>query len=168
MTKSFSSLYLVIIITISASTTTFAQWPVLQSGKVLNPSDPSEPYSLGSFNGERFNMVGGEIYSWGFTGAYAFGQNRHQFLVDIPFVRSSVAGIEDLVGIGDITMRYKGVVHEMPEGLKSYKTTTFYFDLSICTISILLVESRYSIAASRISSLFSTIPCMVRLTGISG
>ena len=110
-----------------------AQWPVLSSMKSLNPSDPSEPYSFISFNGERFNLVNGEIYSWGVTGAWAFDENKHQLQVKIPFVRSSVAGIEDLIGIGDITFRYKGVVHELPEGLHTYKTTTFYFDLSIST-----------------------------------
>jgi len=129
----FNSVFITVVIIIFSNSVVFAQWPVLPSGKPLNPSDPSEPYSLASFYGHRYNMVNGELYTFGLKGGVAFGQTRHQFMADVPFVRSSVAGIEDLVGIGDVTFTYKGIIHELPEGLQNYKTSTFFFDLSLPT-----------------------------------
>ena len=44
-----------------------AEWPILQNGVELNPSDPTQAYSDIAFEGELFDMLEGNLWTWTFT-----------------------------------------------------------------------------------------------------
>ena len=110
-----------------------AQWPVLYKGYELNPSDPTKPYSHLGFSGELYDMVEGDIWEWNLKGGFAFLHNQHMIGVHIPFIRSIYPGIENLYGIGDITLRYHWVPYEAQYQSNSLKSMAFLLDVSIPT-----------------------------------
>jgi hypothetical protein len=110
-----------------------AQWPVLPSGKDLNPSDLTQPYSDIAFSGEYFDLVEGSIWQWKLQGGVAFGQNKHGLSLEVPFVRSLFPGVEQLTGIGDISIRYHLVTYDSKMRVRTLASSAFYLDLSIPT-----------------------------------
>jgi hypothetical protein len=110
-----------------------AQWPSLYKGYELNHSDPTKTYSHIAFSGELYDMVKGNIWEWNLKGGFAFAHNKHMVGLHIPFIRSVYEGIEDLYGIGDITIRYHWVPYESQYQTNSLKSMAFLLDLSIPT-----------------------------------
>lgn len=110
-----------------------AQWPLLPSGKELNPSDFTRPYSDIAFSGEYIDMVQGHIWQWTFHGGFAFGKNKHGLSVKVPFVRTVYPGVEELTGIGDITFRYHLVTYESKLRVRTLASSALRLDISIPT-----------------------------------
>lgn len=110
-----------------------AQWPLLPSGKELNPTDITQPYSDIAFSGELIDMVEGHIWQWTFQGGVAFGQNKHGLSVNVPFVRSVALGVEQLTGIGDVSIRYHLVTYDSKLRMRTLASSALYLDLSIPT-----------------------------------
>lgn len=110
-----------------------AQWPLLPSGKELNPSDLTQPYSNIAFSGEYIDMVQGSIWQWTLQGGVAFMQNKHGISVQVPFVRSVYPGVEQLTGLGDISFRYHLVTSQSKTQTKSLASSGLYLNLSIPT-----------------------------------
>ena len=110
-----------------------AQWPLLPSGKELNPSDITQPYSDVAFSGELIDMIEGHIWQWTFQGGVAFGKNKHGLSINVPFVRSVALGVEQLTGIGDISLRYHLVTYQSEMRMRTLASSALYLDLSIPT-----------------------------------
>ncbi|HLF35634.1 MAG TPA: hypothetical protein VI583_15430 [Cyclobacteriaceae bacterium] len=111
----------------------YPQWPLIDDGLYLNPSDAGRPYSKINLTGEVFNMVEGQLWQFGFGGAYAFGRHRNQVNLKIPFVRTVFAGIESFSGIGDITAGYSYVFYERSSVTSSFSHATFSLNASFPT-----------------------------------
>ncbi len=124
--------YIIFIILLSAGNL-MAQWPLLPSGKELNPSDITHPYSDIAFSGELIDMVEGHIWQWTFQGEIAFGQNKHGLSVKVPFVRTVYPGVEQLTGIGDVSLRYHLVTYDSEIRTRTLASSGLYLDLSIPT-----------------------------------
>ena len=110
-----------------------AQWPLLPSGKELNPSDITQPYSDVAFSGELIDMIEGHIWQWTFQGGVAFGKNKHGLSINVPFVRSVALGVEQLTGIGDISLRYHLVTYQSEMRMRTLASSALYLDLSLPT-----------------------------------
>jgi hypothetical protein len=108
-------------------------WPALSSGKDLNPSDITQPYSNAALAGEFIDMVTGNLWQWNFQGGIALGQNKHGFSFEVPFVRSVYPDVEQLTGIGDISFRYHLVSYESKMRVRTLASSALYFDISIPT-----------------------------------
>jgi hypothetical protein len=108
-------------------------WPGLPSGKDLNPSDITRPYNNIAIAGEFVDMVEGNLWKWNLQGGIALGQNRHGFSFKIPFVRSIYPDVEQLTGIGDISLRYQLVTYDSKMHVRTLASSALYLDLSIPT-----------------------------------
>ena len=125
--------HILIILILLPAGKLMAQWPLLPSGKELNPSDITHPYSDIAFSGELIDMVSGNIWQWTLQGGVAFGKNKHGLSFKIPFVRSVYPGVEQLTGIGDVSMRYHLVTYESKLRMRTLASSGLYLDLSIPT-----------------------------------
>jgi hypothetical protein len=110
-----------------------AQWPLLPSGKELNPSDFTKPYSNIAFSGEYIDMVQGNIWQWTLYGGVAFGKNKHGLTVKVPFVRTVYPNVEQLTGIGDVTLRYHWVTYESKMRVRTLASSALHLDISFPT-----------------------------------
>jgi hypothetical protein len=108
-------------------------WPLLPSEKELNPSDITIPYSNVAFAGEFIDMLEGNLWQWNFQGEVAFGQNTHGLSIEVPFVRSVYPGVEQLTGIGDISLRYHLVTYASKMRVRTLASSGLYLNLSIPT-----------------------------------
>ncbi|MGD9328821.1 MAG: hypothetical protein PVH48_07635 [Cyclobacteriaceae bacterium] len=126
-------LHYIIFLLLLFSGKSMAQWPLLPSGKELNPSDITQPYSDIAFSGELIDMIEGHIWQWTFQGGVAFGQNKHGLSLKVPFVRSVALGVEQLTGIGDINIRYHLVTYDSKLRMRTLASSALYLDLSIPT-----------------------------------
>lgn len=125
--------HILIILILLPAGELMAQWPLLPSGKELNPSDITHPYSDIAFSGELIDMVEGHIWQWTFQGGVAFGKNKQGLSFKIPFVRSVYPGVEQLTGIGDVSIRYHLVTYESELRMRTLASSGLYLDLSIPT-----------------------------------
>ncbi len=126
-------LLIVVVLMVAFIFESEADWPMLSNGVILNPSDPTQAYSNIAFEGELFDMLQGNLWKWSFTGGLAFAKNRHQLSVDVPIVRSEYPGVENLTGIGDISIRYHYVAYRSDIQIKTHASSALYLDLSIPT-----------------------------------
>lgn len=126
-------IHFIIFLFLLFSGKSLAQWPLLPSGKELNPSDITHPYSDIAFSGELIDMIEGHIWQWTFQGRVAFGQNKHGLSIEVPFVRSVAPGVEQLTGIGDINIRYHLVTYDSELRMRTLASSALYLDLSIPT-----------------------------------
>jgi hypothetical protein len=124
---------IVILFIFIIATDNYAQnlWPLLPSGKELNPSDITQPFSNAAFAGEYIDMVEGNLWQWNFQGAVAFSKNKHGLSFEIPLVRSVYPGVEQLTGIGDISFRYHLVTYQSKMRVRTLASTGLYLELSI-------------------------------------
>jgi hypothetical protein len=122
-----------IVVLISLARSSYAQWPLIDDGLYLNPSDPGRPYSRACLSGSVFNMVEGELWQYAFSGSVAFARHRHGLNFEIPFVRSVFPGIENLSGIGDINAGYSWVFYERKSIATSLTNATFSIKTSFPT-----------------------------------
>jgi hypothetical protein len=122
-----------IFIFMTVSMAVFAQWPLIDDGLYLNPSDPSRPYSRAFMSGEVFNMVEGELWQYTFAGSIAFSKHRHELYFQVPFVRSVFPGIENLSGIGDICAGYSFVFYERKSMATAFTNASFSIKTSFPT-----------------------------------
>jgi hypothetical protein len=90
----------------------FGQWPLIDDGVIMNPSNQAHPYSKTGISGDYFDLVEGDIWSYKISGSAAFFRYRHQLEVEIPFVRSVYPGIENLTGLGDVKVGYLYVFYQ--------------------------------------------------------
>lgn len=127
--------HIVSLLVVSMTSTAIAQdiWPALRSGKDLNPSDITRPYSNLAFSGEYIDMVEGNIWKWNLQAGIALGQNKHGFSVEVPFVRSVYPGVEQLTGMGDVSIRYQLVTYDSKMRARTLASSSLYLDLSIPT-----------------------------------
>jgi hypothetical protein len=118
-----------------SATETIAQdfWPLLPAGKNLNPSDITQPYSNIALAGEFFDMVEGQLWKWDIQGGVAFGKNKHGLSFEVPFVRSVYPGVEQLTGLGDISLRYHLVTYDSKMRVRTLASSALYLDFSIPT-----------------------------------
>ena len=80
---------------------------VLAQGSSIKPYDITRGYTVFGLDGQRFDLVDGQIWRWGFSGKLAFAENKHQIGVEVPFVRSDYfTNIETRTGLGDIRVLY--------------------------------------------------------------
>jgi len=126
-------IYLIILFFSMFSQTLLAQWPLLPSEKELNPSDITRPYSNIAFSGELIDMVEGHLWQWTFQGGVALGNNKHGLSVKVPFVRSVYPGVEQLTGMGDMSIRYQLVTYDSKLRMRTLASSSLYLDLSLPT-----------------------------------
>ena len=126
-------LVVLVLVFMAISKAVFAQWPLIEDGLYLNPSDPSRPYSRAYMSGEYFNLVEGELWQYAFAGNVAFGRHRHEINFQVPFVRSVFPGIENLSGIGDVNAGYSWVFYERKSLATSLTNATFSIKTSFPT-----------------------------------
>lgn len=112
---------------------TKAQWPVLNNGKSLNPSDPTRPYSGISFSGELLNLVKGNLWQFTLSGAVAFAKNTQEIAIELPYVRSEYTGIESLSGIGDVSVSYLVMTYESKQHVRTLSSSALKLNLSLPT-----------------------------------
>lgn len=108
-------------------------WPVLNSEIELNPSDITRPYNNLALAGEYFNMVQGNIWKWNVQGGVAFAKNKHGISFEVPFVRSVYPGVEQLTGIGDISVKYQFMTYDSKMRVRTLASSGLYVNLSIPT-----------------------------------
>lgn len=115
------------------SVTVRAQWPLIDDGLYMNPSDPSRPYSSFSFSGEVFNLVEGQLWQYSLNGSVAFGHHRNQLTVQVPVAQAVIPGIENYSGLGDINTGYSYVFYERQSLVSSLTNATFSLNISFPT-----------------------------------
>ena len=111
----------------------YAQWPLVEDGLYLNPSDPSRPYTNLSLSGELFSLVEGQLWQYSVSGDLAFGKFRNQLGIQVPFVQSIIPGIENFSGIGDVGVKYNYVFFERKNISNSLTNATFSLNMTFPT-----------------------------------
>jgi hypothetical protein len=109
------------------------EWPLLQNGRFLNPSDITMPYDHLDFKGELYDFVNGNIWKFSLSGGISLFHDKHELGVDIPFVRSEYTGIENLLGIGDIVIRWKILTYESINRVRTLASSALSLEVSIPT-----------------------------------
>lgn len=109
------------------------EWPLLPNGRFLNPSDITMPYDHLDFKGELYNFTKGKLWKFSLSGGISLFHDKHELSVDIPFVRSEYTGIENLLGIGDIVVRWKMLTYESIRRVRTLASSSLYLEVSVPT-----------------------------------
>ncbi len=110
-----------------------SDWPLLPNGRFLNPSDITMPYDHLDFKGELYDFVEGNIWKFSLSGGVSLFHDKHEISIDIPFVRSEYTGIENLLGIGDILIRWKMLTYESINRVRTLASSALYLEISVPT-----------------------------------
>jgi len=110
-----------------------AGWPILSNGRYLNPSDLTMPYNHLNFKGELYDFENGNIWKFTLSGGISLFRDKHELSVEVPFVRSEYTGIENLLGIGDLVIRWKMLTYESINRVRTLASSALYLETSIPT-----------------------------------
>ncbi len=125
--------YISILFVLVFYTTGYAQWPLLDNGRDLNPADRTMPYNHLDFSGELFNFIQGNLWQFKLSAGFSFLKDNHELSVDLPLIRSEYTGIENLSGLGDIKLNYKALTYESKLRVRTLASSSAYVSLSLPT-----------------------------------
>jgi hypothetical protein len=130
--KLWAFIFLVIILS-SLELSAQSEWPLLPNGRFLNPSDITMPYDHLDFKGELYDFEKGNIWKFSLSGGISLFRDKHEISIDIPFVRSEYTGIENLLGIGDLLLRWKMLTYESINRVRTLASSAIYLEVSLPT-----------------------------------
>ncbi len=123
----------IFILLIPVSIKSYGQWPVMENGRYLNPADETLPYDFVDFTGELFNFDKGQLWQFSLEGGLSLFEDNHGFSVKVPVVRSEYIGIENLSGLGDISVQYKLLTYESKLRVRTLASSALYANFSFPT-----------------------------------